>query len=68
MLDPTSREPRGPWYEPPSEDPIGRVRRRDKVEFAIAALLLSGLLGLLVFGVSGNDPHRPGPTASLSPR
>lgn len=67
MLDPTSQEPRRPWCDPPPESPVRRMRRRDKAEFAIAALLLTGLLGLLVLGVTRDEPHRPGPTSSLSP-
>jgi hypothetical protein len=37
------------------------------VEFAIAALLLAGLLGLLVIGVARDDAGKPRPAASPSP-
>jgi hypothetical protein len=37
------------------------------VEFAIAVLLLAGLLGLLVVGVARDDPGAPGPAASSPP-
>jgi hypothetical protein len=67
MLDPISREPHRPWYDPSPESPVRRLRGRDKAEFAIAALLLTGLLGLLLFGVTRDDHHRPGPTSSPSP-
>jgi hypothetical protein len=43
------------------------VQRRDKIELAIAFLLLAGLLGLLVVGVARDDPGTPGPAASPSP-
>jgi hypothetical protein len=62
------REPRNPWYDPPPPRQRRHIRRRDKVEFAIAALLLAGLLGLLAFGVTRDDPRTPGPAATLSPR
>jgi hypothetical protein len=55
------------WYEP---RPVSRripVRRRDKVECAIALLLLVGLLGLLLVGVADGDPGAPGPAASPAP-
>jgi hypothetical protein len=37
------------------------------VEFAIAVLLLAGLLGLLVIGVARDDPATPVPAATPSP-
>jgi hypothetical protein len=37
------------------------------VEFAIAVLLLAGLLGLLVVGVARDEPGTPGPAASSPP-
>ena len=55
------------WYDP---EPVRRrhhVRRRDKVEFAIAALLLAGLVGLLLVGVACDKPSGPTPAASQSP-
>lgn len=55
------------WYEPPPTRPRHHVRRRDKVEFAVAALLLASLLGLLAVGVACDRPAAPGPAASPSP-
>ncbi|AGZ45982.1 hypothetical protein [Actinoplanes friuliensis] len=53
-----------PWYDP---QPHRHLRRRDKLEFAIAALLLAGLLGLLIVGVDRDAPRPPRSTPSLSP-
>jgi hypothetical protein len=55
------------WYDPEPARRRHHVRRRDKVEFAIAALLLAGLVCLLVVGVAGDRPGRPAPAASPSP-
>ncbi|MFI7540944.1 hypothetical protein [Actinoplanes sp. NPDC049599] len=55
------------WYDP---QPVGRrltVARREKLECAIALLLLAGLLGLLVVGVARDDPGPPRPAASPAP-
>ena len=42
------------------------ARRRDKVEFAVTVLLLTGLLGLLAAGAR-HGPGAPGPAASPAP-
>jgi hypothetical protein len=43
------------------------VRRRDRVEFAVTVLLLTGLLGLLVAGGAHDGPGAPGPPATPAP-
>jgi hypothetical protein len=55
------------WYDPQPVRRRHHVRRRDVVEFAIAVLLLAGLLGLLVVGVARDEPGTPGPAASSPP-
>ncbi|MEV6597184.1 G5 domain-containing protein [Actinoplanes sp. NPDC051346] len=57
-------EPR--WYDEIPSRGLWRVRRRDRLEFAIAAVLLTGLLGLLIFGVSreAHERSRPAPASS----
>ena len=55
------------WYDPQPVRRMPHVQRRDKIELAIAFLLLAGLLGLLVVGVARDDPGTPGPAASPSP-
>ncbi|MFI5494828.1 hypothetical protein [Actinoplanes sp. NPDC051859] len=57
-------EPR--WYDEIPPRGLWRTRRRDRLEFAIAALLLTGLLGLLVLGVSRESRDRPRPTPASS--
>lgn len=57
-------EPR--WYDEIPTRGLWRTRRRDRLEFAIAALLLTGLLGLLVFGVSRESRERPRPQPASS--
>jgi hypothetical protein len=59
--------PESSWYDPPPARPRHRVRRRDKVEFAIAFLLLTGLLGLLAAGVARDGPGAPGPATTIAP-
>ena len=46
--------------------PLYHTRRRDKVEFAVTVLLLTGLLGLLAAGAR-HGPGTPGPAASPAP-
>ncbi|OJF12218.1 hypothetical protein [Couchioplanes caeruleus] len=60
----SEHEPR--WYDEIPSRGMWRIRRRDKLEFAIAALLLTGLLGLLVFGVSRESPQPPRPNPASS--
>jgi len=55
------------WYDPRPARRRHHVRRRDKVEFAIAALLLGGLLALLGVGMSGGDGGAPQPATSAPP-
>jgi hypothetical protein len=52
-----------PWYEKPPTRPARQVRRRDKVELAIALLLLTSLLGLLALSMSHDGPARARPAA-----
>ena len=54
------------WYDEVPPSGLWRARTREKLEFAIAALLLVGLLGLLAFGVSRESPSRPIPTPASS--
>ncbi|MEV4703887.1 hypothetical protein [Actinoplanes sp. NPDC049316] len=54
------------WYDEVPPQGRWRARRREKLEFAIAALLLLGLLALLAFGVSRESPDRPGPSPASS--
>jgi len=55
------------WYDRESTRPQHHVRRRDLVEFAVAVLLLTSLIGLLLVGVAGERPATPGPAASPAP-
>ena len=55
------------WYDPQPARRRHHVRRRDKVEFAIAALLVSSLLALLVVGVSRDEDGAPQPATSVQP-
>jgi hypothetical protein len=55
------------WYDPEPARPRHHVRRRDKVEIAIALLLLTSLIGLLVLGGACDRPGKPSPAASQSP-
>ena len=55
------------WYDPEPAPPRHHVRQRDKVEIAIALLLLTSLIGLLVLGGACDRPARPAPAASASP-
>lgn len=63
----TGRVSESSWYDPQPARPRHQVRRRDKVELAIAVLLLAGLLGLLVVGVARDHPGTPEPVPSPSP-
>ena len=54
------------WYDEVPPNGLWRARTREKLEFAIAALLLVGLLGLLAFGVSRESPSRPLPSPASS--
>ena len=54
------------WYDEVPPQGLWRARTREKLEFAIAALLLTGLLGLLAFGVSRESPSRPAPSPASS--
>ncbi|BCJ54248.1 hypothetical protein Asp14428_57230 [Actinoplanes sp. NBRC 14428] len=57
-------EPR--WYDELPARGLWRTRRRDRIEFVIAAVLLTALLGLLALGAS-REPHRgprPAPASS----
>ncbi|GGQ40289.1 hypothetical protein [Couchioplanes azureus] len=60
----SEHEPR--WYDEIPPRGLWRTRRRDKLEFAIAAVLLTGLLGLLIFGVSREPQQRPRPAPASS--
>ncbi|MGW4941696.1 hypothetical protein ACWEOZ_08925 [Actinoplanes sp. NPDC004185] len=55
------------WYDPQPVRPRHHVRRRDKVELAVAVLLLASLLGLLAVGVACDRPGSPRPAPSPSP-
>ncbi|MGA5301820.1 hypothetical protein ACPCHT_17960 [Nucisporomicrobium flavum] len=54
------------WYDEVPQQGLWRARPREKLEFAIATLLLVGLLGLLAFGVSRGSPDRPVPSPASS--
>jgi hypothetical protein len=55
------------WYDPQPARRRPHVRRRDKVEVAIAVLLISGLIVLLVVGVPRDDSGAPQPATSAPP-
>ena len=55
------------WYDPEPAHPGQHVRRRDKVEIAIALLLLTSLVGLLVLGGACDGPKDPSPAVSAPP-
>lgn len=55
------------WYDPEPARPGHHVRRRDKVEIAIALLLLTSLVGLLVLGGACDSPKKPSTAVSTPP-
>jgi hypothetical protein len=55
------------WYETPPARPRNRAVRRDLVECVVAALLLTGLLGLLAANDAHDAPVTPGPGSSTTP-
>jgi hypothetical protein len=63
----TGRVSESSWYDPEPARPGHHVRRRDKVEIAVALLLLTSLIGLLMLGGACDRPKDPSPAVSTSP-